>query len=378
MRLTVISHACVTDVNQQVYSEMEKLGYHVDVIVPSNFIAADLTNKPIKVKRWPGFNGEIIEIPTILNRSIPLHFYRKNLKHVLKRLNPDAIYLAEEPYSLSCFQSIRYAKALKIPVGFYSAQNIYKNYPFIIKQIEQYTYNYADLAVSISKDVTGVLRDKGYQKSLIEIPLGVDEAHFNIDYQIRQYGRAELDLSNDTFVIGFAGRLVEEKGVDILFKAFKKSLAFLSDIHLIIVGRGPLQKELRALATNLHIDQQVSFIDNAEHSEMSKWFNCMDVHVLPSKTSHNWKEQFGRVLIEAAACGVASIGSNCGEIPQVLKALRMDWVFEEDDIAQLSNRIIVAAKAEKNRLSIRERAINKFGNKQIAQMIIASFEKIVG
>lgn len=77
MHLVVISHACVTDINQQIYAEMEKMGHKVDLIVPSNFIAPGLTDKPISVKRWPAFSGRILQIPIYFNKSIPLHFYKK-------------------------------------------------------------------------------------------------------------------------------------------------------------------------------------------------------------------------------------------------------------------------------------------------------------
>lgn len=148
-------------------------------------------------------------------------------------------------------------------------------------------------------------------------------------------------------------------------------------MYVLIVGRGPLISELKKLATELGVEENIVFINNAIHSEMPKWFNGMDVQVLPSITMPNWREQFGRVLIEAAACGVPSIGSSSGEIPIVLDSLGMENVFEEGNINQLGNEIIRLAQKTRNSSDIREFSIDKYGNKGIAAKLVSAFEKVM-
>lgn len=377
MHLIVVSHACVTDINQQIYSEMESLGHKIDLIVPSNFIAPGLTKTPIKVKRWPKFKGRIIEVPTWINSSIPLHFYRKSLKKFFSENRPDAVYVAEEPYSISCFQSLLNALPHTSVIGFYSAQNINKKYPFLFHNMEKFVYAKSSLAISISKEVSDVLREKGYQKPIAEIPLGVDDTHFIISPTQKEKSRNALGIPLDAFVIGFAGRVVEEKGVDLLIKAFSYYNKQFKNSYLVIVGRGPLLKDMRNLAADLGIEDSIKFVDNAIHSEMPKWFNCMDVHVLPSKTMSNWREQFGRVLIEAAACGVPSIGSSSGEIPKVLASLGMDSIFPEGDVDGLAVKLECMGTRLIEKEKIRKVAISKYGNKEIAKQLIGSFERVV-
>ncbi|MFP7473333.1 glycosyltransferase [Niallia taxi] len=377
MHLVVVSHACVTDVNQQIYAEIEKLGHKVDLIVPSNFVAPGLALEPISVKRWPEFKGRIIEIPTALNKSIPLHFYRKSMKSYFREYKPDAVYVAEEPYSLSCFQAIKCAIPYTKAIGFYSAQNINKNYPYLFRKIEKYVYRHSKVAVSISRDVTTVLRDKGYEKNICEIPLGVDEDHFVISSQLKLEAKKQCGIPSDAYVIGYAGRLVEEKGVDLLLKASSQMMNSIKNIYIMIVGRGPQAEELKVLAKKLSIRDKVLFIENAVHSDMPKWFNCMDVHVLPSKTMSNWREQFGRVLIEAAACGVPTIGSSSGEIPVVLKSLGMASIFEEGNVEELKNQLLVIKKSDYNPEIIRGKAVDMYGNKSVAQQLISAFSREV-
>lgn len=377
MHLVVISHACVTDINQQIYAEIEKMGHQVDLIVPSNFIAPGLADRPISVKRWPQFGGRILEVPIYFNKSIPLHFYKKRFKQFFENSNPDAVYVAEEPYSLSCFQVLRSALPYTKAIGFYSAQNIKKNYPFLFRRMEKYVYKHSSLAVSISEDVTTVLREKGFQNKICEVPLGVDEEYFIVSPELRVEARREVNIPSNAFVVGFAGRIVKEKGVDLLIKAYSSVYKRKDNMYLLIVGRGPLLEEMKQLAIELGVSERVKFISSAIHSEMPKWFNCMDVHVLPSITMPNWREQFGRVLIEAAACGVPSIGSSSGEIPNVMDKLGMKSIFQEGEISQLTNEIIKASEDKNDNNTIRTFTIEKYGNKGVAAQLINAFEAII-
>ena len=65
--------------------------------------------------------------------------------------------------------------------------------------------------------------------------------------------------------------------------------------------------------------------------------NALHVLILPSLTTASWKEQFGRVLIEAGACGVAVIGSSSGAIPEVVGDAGL--IFSEGDVATFTEQI---------------------------------------
>ena len=72
--------------------------------------------------------------------------------------------------------------------------------------------------------------------------------------------------------------------------------------------------------------------------EVPSYLNGLDALVLPSRTTPSWKEQFGRILIEAMACEVPVIGSSSGEIPNVIGDAGL--VFPEDDVAALRAHLI--------------------------------------
>jgi len=79
--------------------------------------------------------------------------------------------------------------------------------------------------------------------------------------------------------------------------------------------------------------------------------------VLPSETQANWKEQFGRVLIEAMACGTPVVGSNSGEIPQLISSSGGGLVFPERDASAfaaalkrlIADQVLRRSCAEKGR-----------------------------
>lgn len=85
----------------------------------------------------------------------------------------------------------------------------------------------------------------------------------------------------------------------------------------LFVGTGPMEAPLRAWAKRY--PDSVRICTHVKHNEVPQYLNAMDVLCAPSQTMPNWREQFGRMLIEAFACGVPVIGSDSGEIPHVIQ-----------------------------------------------------------
>jgi len=110
-----------------------------------------------------------------------------------------------------------------------------------------------------------------------------------------------------------------------------------AEYHARIVGAGPEAHRLQRLAKELGLVDRVTWLRMVPSEQMPAEFACFDCLVLPSRTRPNWKEQFGRVLIEAMACGVPVVGSNSGEIPNVIGQAGL--IFAEDDAAALAERL---------------------------------------
>jgi glycosyltransferase involved in cell wall biosynthesis len=121
---------------------------------------------------------------------------------------------------------------------------------------------------------------------------------FGVDSEIYSPGTR---ASGRGFIVGYVGRLVEEKGVDL----FLEALAGLEGVwRAYVLGSGPARETLRAQARQLGLADRVSFDSWIPSAQMPAYYRQLDALVVPSRTRPNWKEQFGRVLVEAMACGV--------------------------------------------------------------------------
>jgi glycosyltransferase involved in cell wall biosynthesis len=147
----------------------------------------------------------------------------------------------------------------------------------------------------------------------------------------REQTRAQYGLSG--YLVGYVGRLVPEKGVDILLSALSK----VPQATCVIVGDGPLRESLTAQAVSLGLEPRTHFLGSVSPTEATRLIGALDVLSLPSLSRPNWAEQFGRVLIEAMATGVPIIASNSGSIGEVVGDAGI--LVREGDVDALADAI---------------------------------------
>jgi glycosyltransferase involved in cell wall biosynthesis len=181
----------------------------------------------------------------------------------------------------------------------------------------------------------------------------------------------------DGFTVGFAGRLVPQKGVDLLLRAIQ---SLPEDTRGLIVGDGPERGTLQALARELGIAERVHFTGALPaHTDVPRYMSAMDVFVLPSVTTPKIKEQFGLVLVEAMVCGVAVVGSSSGEIPRIVGETGL--VFREGDAADLTRQLErLRDPVYRERLAGqgRERALREFSWSAVADKTYAAYRELMG
>jgi glycosyltransferase involved in cell wall biosynthesis len=171
--------------------------------------------------------------------------------------------------------------------------------------------------------------------------------------------------------------LVEEKGVHILLRA---AAGLGGGCRLRILGSGPQRAHLEILAAELGIAERVRFEEPIPSTQMPGYYNQLDTLVLPSLTRSNWKEQFGRVLIEAMACGVPVVGSDSGEIPNVIGDAGL--VFAEGDAQALRTALsqLMADPALRDELAQRgrDRVLAQYTQAQVAAKTYQVYWELLG
>lgn len=325
----MLSKAVVVAAYQRKLEELARLpGIELTAIVPPTW--RDSRGETVLERAFvQGYR--LVETPIALNGHFHAHFYPR-LGRELMKLRPDLIHIDEEPYNLAAWQAMRWAVHHRRPALFFSWQNLDRTYPPPFQWMEHYNYRHAAYAVAGNHEASRVLQTKGYRGPIAVIP------QFGIDPEMFQPA-ADDPHPADRLVAGYAGGLLPEKGIDLLLAAVAACNRALSPTNasgwaVALAGAGNERQALEAQAHDLGIEQDVRFLGRMTSTAMPAFYHSIDVLVLPSRTMPNWKEQFGRVLIEAMACGLPVVGSDSGEIPNVIGDAGL--IFPEGDAAALA------------------------------------------
>jgi glycosyltransferase involved in cell wall biosynthesis len=328
MKVLMISKALVRGAYQRKLEELAALPEisNLMVVVPPYW--KEPRAGQIKLERVFTKGYDLIVENMALNGQFHTHFY-PGLARIIKQTKPDLIHADEESFNLATYQAIRLAKRFGLKSVFYNWANIYRQYPPPFNYFERFNFKHAAGAMAGNLEVEDILRRKGFNKPLVVCPqFGVDPQIFKPTAPPNQFTRSGV------FTIGYFGRLVPEKGLHLILEAGAK---LKGDWRVIFVGKGDRQAELQALAERLNIGDKIEFIPTINSVDVPAYMSGLDVLVLPSLTRPNWKEQFGRVLIEAMACEVPVVGSNSGEIPNVIGEAGL--IFPEGDAEALAKAL---------------------------------------
>ncbi len=342
----------------------------------------DLAMTLLVPRRWPERAGRtvhaedpgdrdyrLVKATTLFTGFYYIYFF-PSLLYQLLRYRPDVIYCYEEAHTLlaACLLVLRLIFLPHSQVLLYAAQNIKKRYPLPFRLFERYSFRHADSILACGTHVARTLRSKDYRGDLRVVPLPTDACAFAPDPATRAIARRDLGVPQAACVIGYAGKLVEEKGLRTLWDAFAEIARERDGVHLALAGSGPLRDELAEAAHAAGLQSRLHLPGVIHNSGLPAFMNALDVFVLPSETRRNWREQFGRVAVEAMSCGVPVVGSDAGEIPQVLGNAGL--TYPEGDTQQLAYQLrrLLQDGTLHTQLSQlgRQRALDYFSTEKVA------------
>jgi len=148
---------------------------------------------------------------------------------------------------------------------------------------------------------------------------------------------------------------------------------------LVLLGDGEERAALEKQSQALGLGERVQFLGEVGSTDVPGVMQSLDAFVLPSRSASNWREQFGRVLMEAMACAVPLVGSNSGEIPQVIGDAGL--VFPEEDWSTLRSHLRTLQQDVGRRRVLgalgRARALRLFTHRSVAERTVAVYQKLL-
>lgn len=269
----------------------------------------DSTNIPYE--EIESLGGRVILIPPYQK----VFKYHKELKQVLKENNYKIVH--SHINTLSVF-SLWAAKSAKVPVRIahsHSTTNKKEKKKNLLKQVlRPFAKMYATHYFACTEHAARwMFKDKEYDKGNVYLlNNAIDLDKFKYDEEIRKNKRKELNIDDNTLVIGHIGRFVAQKNHTFLIDIFNELHKKENNSILLLAGQGPLMDEIKNKVKKLKLEDCVNFL--GQRSDVNKLYQAFDAFLLPSLY-----EGLGMVLIEAECAGLPCYAST--EVPEIAKVV---------------------------------------------------------
>lgn len=281
---------------------------------------------------------EVYKIPTtIRTHSEGRGYYRfiRGFKIIFSILKKGRFNLVHSNGYFADIMSLPAAKLLSLP--FLSTCHGYINTGIKLKiynNIDIFFLRFSDKIFAVSKDIVGYLIKMGVKESKIigfynAIEIYKDDKKFE---QYRNSIRLKYNISNKDMVIGYVGRLSDEKGIKYLFKASSMLCDRGYKIKVLVIGDGPLKEELESMAADGNLHEIIIFTGFIK--DVEKYLASIDIFVLPSIT-----EGTPMALLEAMAMGKPVIATEVGGVPNVVKSGKNGLLVPSKDSEKIGDAI---------------------------------------
>ena len=208
--------------------------------------------------------------------------------------------------------------------------NLFKDFP-LIRRFLRYTLTKANGVIAVSQALKDAACSLGVSAEKVTvIPNGVDTLKF---FPLPQAeARKRLGLPNRRVILS-VGRLCQNKGFDMLIRAFKMLLekGYEPGLSLVLIGEGAFRKPLEEMIASARLQDHIQLIGEVPHAELALWYSAADVFCLASG-----REGWPNVLLESLACGTPVVATAVGGIPEILCSDAIGLLTErnERDIAE--------------------------------------------
>ncbi|NBD38406.1 MAG: glycosyltransferase [Verrucomicrobia bacterium] len=287
-------------------------GGHNCLVVAPKFKGAEVSDeKVLRVQAIKEFNGTdfSVRLPEPLRISERMQEFRPDILH------------SHHPFLLGD-SALRVSRRRGIPVVF-THHTLYERYthylPVKLEGMERLASllateyaNLCDHVIAPSESIARLLRERGVTTPITPLPTGIDPRQFAAGD--RERGRSRFDVQGKGPVIGHVGRLAEEKNLRYLATAVLRFLELNHEARFLLVGRGPMEKELRETIRASSAAQRVRFAGALGGKELADAYAAMDAFAFASTS-----ETQGMVLAEAMAAGTPVVALDAPGVREVVE-----------------------------------------------------------
>jgi glycosyltransferase involved in cell wall biosynthesis len=367
MRAVVISRTYINPAQRGKLRALAGMGCAIAVAVPEHW------NQPITGGALTAIWGDDagvrivpVKVRTVGGRQAGAVWDRSTLRKLLRDFRPDVIQIEEEPWSQVAAVGTRLSSRMKIPSILFSADSVTRNYPFAQRWRRARSIKRASGFLAENKLAASLLsRGRSEVPSIVIPQIGVG------------IPRMLTPVPHERFTIGFVGRLVPEKGLDILLRA---AVRLHGNWDLVVVGSGPAQEELENLAERLGIAARITWMGALPPEELATVWPRLDCLALPARTTRQWVEAHGRAVIEAMGFGLPVVGSGSGALPEIIGPAGV--VVMEDDVPGLTDALqeLITNPSRRVQFALegRRRVMSEYVDTAIARKTLAFWHQVTG
>ncbi len=384
LRVMLLTHAYLAVENRK---KLSMLGRAVDLEV----VSPDRATTPLFRYRM---QRRLLEEPSYTMRfyrplpeaGIPARYVLLSLDLGFRRFRPDVVHLETAPWSLLAQQALTYVRhyAPGAAVVGTVRQHTYTSYgPFTffkdalarrgVRRIDRFLAGNAG-SQKVLEERFAVSPEKIQRNP----QLGVDTDHFcPVSPEQRAERRRRWGLADDAVVVGYCGRFVEEKGLSDLVEAVQTVRARTgARLQLALLGDGPLRERLEPQAGDTLVLHRT-----VPHGDVALFLQALDIFVLPTVAitpSLSTLELDAHALQEAMACGVASIGSESGPIPEILQGAGiLVPPSSPQKLAEALAPLLDPAARKRWGDAGRRRALERYSNERIVERQLLTYQQAV-
>jgi PEP-CTERM/exosortase A-associated glycosyltransferase len=299
--------------------------------------------------RTPSSTSRLSKAPVFNQLSVIKQLTRR-LTQVAREVRPDVLH-AHSP-ALNGMAALRVGGMLGIPVV-YEVRAFWEDAAVdhgtskewglryrLTRAMETHVLHNADAVTTICEGLRNDIIQRGIPAQKVTvIQNAVNIEDFNVNDGPDQNLATKLGIEGKP-VLGFIGSFYAYEGLDILLQALPTMLASDPDIRVLLVGGGPQDKELKALATRLGVSDKVIFTGRVPHDQVQRYYNLIDILVYPRLRMRLTDLVTPLKPLEAMAQGRLMVASDVGGHLELIEDGKTGVLFEAGNPKALAEKTL--------------------------------------